>query len=41
MHTQTAEAVCVYGRSPNTGKQILHGVLTQESIEKYSLASVL
>lgn len=41
MRTQIAEAVCVYERSPNTGKQILHGVLTSESIEKYSLAGML
>lgn len=41
MRVQTTEAVCVYERSPNTGKQILHGVVTRESIEKFSLASVL
>lgn len=41
MRTDIAEAVCVYERSPNTGKQILHGVLTSESIEKYSLAGML
>jgi CIC family chloride channel protein len=41
MRAQTTEAVCVYERSPNTGKQILHGVVTRESIEKFSLASVL
>jgi hypothetical protein len=41
MQNNTTEAVCIYERSPNTGKQILHGVLTLESIEKYSLASVL
>ncbi len=41
MRTQTTEAVCVYDRSANTGKQILHGVLTLESIEKYTLASML
>ena len=41
MNTRTTEAVCVYERSRNTGKQILHGVVTRESIEKFSLASVL
>ena len=41
MRVQTTEAVCVYERSPSTGKQILHGVVTRESVEKFSLASVL
>ena len=41
MRTQATEAVGVYDRSPNTGKQILHGVLTLESIEKFTLASML
>lgn len=41
MHTGTTEAVCVYERSPSSGKQILHGVLTHESIEQYTLASTL
>lgn len=41
MHTQTTEAVCVYERSPNSGRQIPLGVLTLESIEQYTLASVL
>ncbi len=41
MSAQTSEAVCVYDRSPNTGKQILHGVLTLEGIEKHTLASML
>lgn len=41
MRTQTTEAACVYERSPNSGKQVLHGVLTLESIEKFSLASML
>tara|TARA_R110002049_G_scaffold237077_7_gene410178 strand:- start:1338 stop:3071 length:1734 start_codon:yes stop_codon:yes gene_type:complete len=40
MREQTTEAVCVYDRSPNTGKQILHGVLTLESIEAYTLTSM-
>ena len=42
MRTYTAEAVCIDERSPNTGKQILHGILTRETIEailagKYAL----
>ena len=41
MRTQTTEAVCICERSPNTGKQILHGVLTREGIEKFTLGSVL
>jgi len=41
MRASTTEAVCIYERSPNTGKQILHGVLTREDIEKFSLASML
>jgi CIC family chloride channel protein len=41
MHTRTTEAVCVYERSPNSGRQILHGVLTRESIEQHTLASML
>ena len=35
---RTVEAVCVYERSKASGKQILHGVVTRESIEKFSLA---
>ena len=38
MSSQTVEAVCVYERSRNTGKRILHGVLTRESIEKFTLS---
>lgn len=38
LRARTAEAVCVYERSRATGKQILHGVVTRESIEKFSLA---
>jgi hypothetical protein len=33
----TVEAVCVYERSRATGKRILHGVVTRESIEKFTL----
>ena len=38
IRARTVEAVCVYQRSRATGKQILHGVVTRESIEKFSLA---
>jgi H+/Cl- antiporter ClcA len=38
MNNQTVEAACVYERSRNTGKRILHGVLTRESIEKFTLS---
>ena len=38
MRSSTAEAVCIVERSRNTGKQILHGVVTRESIEKFSLS---
>lgn len=38
MRSSTAEAVCIVERSRNTGKQILHGVITRESIEKFSLS---
>lgn len=41
MRTNTAEVACVYERSRRTGKQILHGVVTMESIEKFSLSSML
>lgn len=41
MRTQTAEAVYVYERSHNTGKRLLHGVLTRESIEKFTLSGML
>jgi CIC family chloride channel protein len=38
MRNQTAEAVCVYERSAATGNRILHGVITREDIEKFSLS---
>jgi CIC family chloride channel protein len=38
MRANTVEAVWVYQRSANTGKRILYGVVTRESIEKFSLA---
>ena len=34
---QTAEVACIYERSRSTGKQILHGVVTREGIEKFTL----
>lgn len=37
IRSSTAEAACVYERSRATGKQILHGVVTRESIEKFTL----
>jgi H+/Cl- antiporter ClcA len=36
----TAEAACVYERSRASGKQILHGVITRDSIEKFTLANL-
>ena len=38
MRNQTVEAVCVYERSSATGNRILHGVMTREDIEKFSLS---
>ncbi len=38
MRNQAVEAVCVYERSAATGNRILHGVLTRESIEAFSLS---
>ncbi len=38
MRKQTVEAVCIYERSAASGKRILHGVLTRETIEEFSLA---
>ncbi|KAA1192066.1 chloride channel protein [Pseudohalioglobus sediminis] len=35
---QTVEAACVFGRSRTASKPILHGVVTRESIEKFTLA---
>jgi len=37
LRASTAEAVCVYERSRATGKQVLHGVVTRDSIEKFTL----
>jgi hypothetical protein len=38
MRNQTVESVCVYERSTATGNRILHGVLTREDIENFSLS---
>ena len=38
MYAQTVEAACVYERGRSTGKRILHGVLTRESVEKFTLS---
>ena len=38
MRGATAEAAAVYERSAGSGKMILHGVLTRESIEKHYLS---
>ena len=35
---QTVEAVCVYERSRSSSLPILHGVITRESIEKFTLS---
>jgi H+/Cl- antiporter ClcA len=40
MRTATAEAVSVYERSARTGNRILQGVVTRESIEKYTLSKL-
>ncbi len=37
LRANTVEAVCVYERSRATGKPVLHGVVTRESIEKFTL----
>jgi CIC family chloride channel protein len=37
IRANTVEAVCVYEPSRASGKSILHGVVTRESIEKFSL----
>jgi len=37
IRANTAEAVCVYEPSRATGKRILHGVVTREGIEKFTL----
>ena len=41
MHQQTAEAVHVVETSASSGNRILHGVVTRDSVERFTLASVL
>lgn len=41
MRNNTTEAVSVYTRSASTGKRILHGIVTRENIEKFTVGSVL
>ncbi|MCB1841874.1 MAG: chloride channel protein, partial [Halioglobus sp.] len=40
MRDQTAEAVCICERSRSSGKNILHGIITKEAIEKFTLSSL-
>ena len=37
INRQTAEAACIYERSRASGNRILHGVVTREGIEKFTL----
>lgn len=37
INRQTAEAACIYERSRASGNRILHGVITREAIEKFTL----
>ncbi|KZX58437.1 chloride channel protein [Halioglobus sp. HI00S01] len=37
INANTAEIACVYERSRTSGKRILHGVVTRETIEKFTL----
>lgn len=37
---KTSETICIYERSRSSGKQILHGVLTREDIERFSLTNL-
>ena len=41
MQEETSEAVCIIEYSHNTGRPILHGVITRGDIEKYTLGSML
>jgi hypothetical protein len=36
---RTVEAVCVYGQSTG-GKQVLQGIVTRESIERFTLSNL-
>lgn len=40
MRDTTSEAVCIYERSRSSGKNILHGIITKEAIEKFTLSSL-
>jgi hypothetical protein len=40
MRSRTVETVCVHERSSSSGKRILHGVVTREGIEKFSLTKL-
>jgi chloride channel protein, CIC family len=40
MSQETTEAACVYERSTRTGRPLLLGVVTRESIEKFSLSGL-
>lgn len=41
MRDNVAEAVCIYERSPRTGKRILHGIITRESLEGFAWSQLL
>lgn len=41
MRDNVAEAVCIYERSPRTGKRILHGIITRESLEKFTWSQMV
>ena len=41
MQEETSEAACIIEYSHNTGKPLLHGVITRGDIEKYTLGSML
>lgn len=38
INRNTAEVACIYERSRSSGKSILHGVVTREGIEKFTLS---
>ena len=40
MRAHTSEAACVYQHSQRTGKKLIQGVVTRDSIEKFSLAGL-
>jgi len=39
MRSKTAEAACIYGRNAS-GKRVLEGIVTRETIEKFSLSGL-